>query len=162
MSPPEGASLHDTQQIADELRTGRDALLNLARDVSESRIYRVTARPGWTLKHELAALAASDAELLHVLDELRRRPTLPAGGLDLRRRFAEAMLVVQHLRLSRIVERLEGDGATLARQIGDHAELLERPLKLVGREARSLGELAHSHVDRLRAAVSIFDEHAKR
>ena len=44
MSPPEGASLHDTQQIADELRTGRDALLNLARDVSESRIYRVTAR----------------------------------------------------------------------------------------------------------------------
>lgn len=151
----------DARMLLDQADAARSALLDHARSVSESRVFGRTGRPGWTLKHELASVAAADGELLHVFGELRRGRALD-GGLDLRRRFAEAMLVVQHLRLSRIVERLEGDGATLARQIGDHAELLERPLKLVGREARSLGELAHSHVDRLRAAVSIFDEHAKR
>ncbi|HJM74736.1 MAG TPA: hypothetical protein QGI71_02570 [Dehalococcoidia bacterium] len=152
----------DARKLLDEAEAARSALLDHARSVSESRVFGRTDRPGWTLKHELSSVAAADGELLHVFGELRRGRSLDGGGLDLRRRFAEAMLAVQHQRLSSIVERLEQDGAAFASYIDDHSDLLERPLKLAGREANSLGELAHGHVERLRAAVSAFDEHAKR
>jgi hypothetical protein len=162
MSPPEVGSLHDAHRLADELRAGRDALLNLARDVSESRIYRVTARPGWTLKHELAALAASDAELLHVLDELRRRPTLPTGGLDLRRRFAESMHAMKELRLAELLDRLEADGARVAAAVRQHAQLLGRPLEVAGRDLKSMADLVHAHAERAREAVETFAGQAAR
>ncbi len=157
MPPPDP----DVRQLLDLAGAARSALLQHARAVSESRVFGRTDRPGWTLKHELASVAAADHELLHVFAELARGRALPEG-FDLRRRFAEAMHVVQELRLSRIVERLEDGGTALAGQLDGHSELLERPLKLAGREARSLGELAHAHVERLRAAVATFDAHAQR
>lgn len=150
----------DARKLLDEAGAARSALLEHARSVSESRVFGRTDRPGWTLKHELASVAAADGELLHVFGELMRGRALDQG-LDLRRRFAQAMHTMQELRLSRIVERLEESGATLARQIDEHAELLERPLKLAGHEARSLGDLAHAHVDRVRAAVRSFEQHAQ-
>ncbi len=156
MSPPDVDGLHDPHRLADELRAGRDALLHLARDVSESRIYRVTARPGWTLKHELAALAASDAELLHVLDELRRRPTLPAGRLHLRRRFAESMHAMKELRLAELLDRLEADGARVVAAVRQHSQLLGRRLEVAGRDLTSMADLVHAHAERAREAVQTF------
>jgi hypothetical protein len=148
-------------KLLDDADAARSALLEHVRSVSESRVFGRTDRPGWTLKHELSSVTAADGELLHVIGELKRGRVLHEG-LDLRRRFAETMHSVQQLRLSRIVERLEQDGAAFASQIGEHAHLLEQPLQLAGREARSLGDLAHHHVERVQAAVSTFEEHARR
>ena len=157
MRTPDVHGLHDPHRLAAELRAGRAALLHLARNVSESRIYRGTARPGWTLKHELAALAASDAELLHVLDELRRRPTLPVGGLDLRRRFAESMHAMKELRLAELLDRLQADGARVAAAVRQHEPLLGRPLGVAGRDLKSMADLVHAHAERARAAVETFE-----
>lgn len=151
----------DVRGLRDQASVARAALLGHARSLSESRAYGKTDRPGWTLKHELASVVAADGELLHLLGELRRGRALHAG-LDLRRRFAQAMHAVQELRLSRIVERLEEGGAAFARQIDGHGELLARPLTLAGSEARSLGELAHEHVERVREAVRTFEQHTPR
>ena len=157
MSPSDVDGLHDAHRLADELRAGRDALLNLARDVSETRIYRATARPGWTLKHELAALAASDAELLYVLDQLRRRPTLPAGGLDLRRQWAESMHAMKELPLAKLLDRLEADGARVVAAVRQHAPLLGCPLEVAGRDHHSMADLVHAHAERAREAAETFE-----
>ncbi len=151
----------DARSLIDGAAAARAALLEHARPLSESRVYGRTGRPGWTLKHELASVVAADGELLHLFGELRRGRALH-GGLDLRRRFAQAMHAVQELRLSRIVERLEEGGAAFARQVDGHGDLLARPLKLAGSEARSLGELAHEHVERVREAVRTFEQHSPR
>ncbi len=96
----------DVRKLLDDAGVARSALLEQARSVSESRVLGRTDRPGWTLKHELASIVAADGELAHVFGELARGRALH-DGLDLRRRFAQAMHTVQELRLSGIVERLE-------------------------------------------------------
>ena len=152
MTPPEP----DPQRISEELHTARGALLELAREVSELRIYRATARPGWTLRHELAALAAADAELLHVVEELRRRPSPLA--LDLRRRYGETMHSMQELQLGALLDRLEEGGARVAATVREHPGLLARPLRVAGREVASLADYLHAHVERARGAVDAFRE----
>ena len=153
MTSPE----RDPQRLAEELESVRAALLELARAVPQSSIYGATARPGWTLKHELAALAAAAAELMHVLDELRRSP-LPRGGLDLRRRFGETMLATIELGLPELLARLETGGRDVATVLREHAELLERPLRVAGREVSSMLDLVQAHGERGRRAVEAFDQ----
>jgi hypothetical protein len=96
------------QALADELTQVRETLIELARRLPESRAYRATSRAGWTLKHELAALGAADDELIHVLDEVKRR-TAPIG-LDLRRRRGETMHRLQQLRLTPLLDEVEQGG----------------------------------------------------
>lgn len=150
----------DVSSLVDDAIEAREALLTRARSLSESRMYGRTSRPGWTLKHELSAVAAADGELLHVLGELARDVTPPPEGFDLRRRFGEAMLAVQELRLSAVVERLEAGGVEVVERLREHGALLDRPLRIVGRELGSAAELAQAHVERVRAAVATLDEHA--
>lgn len=145
----------DAHALADQLRTAREALLNLARDLSEGQVYHRTARAGWTLKHELASLVTHDAELVHVIEELRRRP----GGagealtLDLRRRRGETMLRLQQLRLRPLLERIEQEGARVVEALREHGALLSRPLHLAQQEAVSAAELAHAQGERAMQAV---------
>jgi hypothetical protein len=154
--PPE----FDAQRLIDETTAARDALLSAARGLSESRIYGRTARAGWTLKHELSAVAAADRELVHLLGELARDVSVPPEGFDLRRGFGEAMHAVQELRLNALIERLEAGGAEVARGLGEHGAVLERPLRIVGREVGSMAEVASAHLQRMHDAVATIAEHS--
>jgi hypothetical protein len=155
VTPPD----FDYQALEAELRQARDALLELARRLPESRAYRATSRPGWTLKHELSALAAADAELLHVLEELRRRG-VPLE-LDLRRRRAEAMHAVQNLRLNPLLDRLEHGGLRVAEALLAQGHLLSHSVNLRGSngasedasEARPGSDLLRAYRDRAEEAL---------
>ena len=88
---------------------------------------RVPARPGWTLKHELACAIAHDRELLHAVGEVARRP--PPIALDLRRLRAEAMYRSQQLRLRPLIEEIERAGAAVVAALFEHQPALdERPV----------------------------------
>ena len=139
--------------LAREWREARAAVLELAATIPETRVYRGMERAGWTLKHELAHLAALDAEVRHLLaassDDLQ-------GALDpvrLRRLRGEAMHHAQGLRLAPLREHLAGAGEETARAIealGDAAEAAqEAALDLV--RAR-LGR-AREGVQALRSAL---------
>lgn len=130
----------------------RASLLALARQIPETRIQHPTARPGWTLKHELAALAAADAELLRVLEEVRRRP--PPVTLDLRRGFAEEMLPLRESRLIPLLDRLETGDAEVRAALVEHRADLASPVTVVGRDVASAGDLASAHLERARGAVA--------
>ena len=140
----------DAHALADQLRTAREALLNLARDLPETQTYHRTERAGWTLKHELASLVTHDAELVHVIEELRRRPggAEEALTLDLRRRRGETMLRFQQLRLSTLLERIEQEGARVVAALRAHGALLSRPLHLAQQEAASAADLARAQRER--------------
>ena len=155
MPPPDD----DHHVLAGELRDARAALLELARAVPESRIYRTTARPGWTLKHELAALAAADRELLHVFEQLRAGAFAHAAPRELRRRFGEAMHVAQELRFPQLLERLATDVERVVEAVLGHPELSE-PLEQTGREAASLSDLVRDHARRALEAAELFRSHA--
>ena len=141
--------------LADQLRTTREALIDLARDLRETQMHHRTERAGWTMKHELASLVTHDAELLHVIEELRRRP----GGaqerltLDLRRRRGETMLHLQQLRLRPLLEHVEQEGARVVAALREHGAVLSRPLHLMQQEASSAADLAHAHHERAMRAV---------
>ncbi|MCC6238668.1 MAG: hypothetical protein IT299_13995 [Dehalococcoidia bacterium] len=145
----------DHASLASELRDARAALLELLRTLPESRAYRATERAGWTLKHELAALGAADAELVHVLEELRRRSgTLT---LELRRRRAESMHSLQNLRLTPLIERLEAGGAAAAESVAAYGHHLARAVHVEqaaeGATPASASALAHAYRARVTAAI---------
>lgn len=145
----------DAHALAEQLRAAREALLNLAQDLPEGQVYHRTARAGWTLKHELASLVTHDSELVHVIEELRRRPGGAEEGLtlDLRRRRGETMLRLQQLRLRPLLERIEQEGARVVEALREHGALLSRPLRLAQQEAVSAAELAHAQRERAMHAV---------
>lgn len=145
----------ESDRLHAEVRAAREALVELARSLPESRAYRATPRPGWTLKHELAALGAADRELTHVLDEVRRRsgPVV----IELRRRRAQAMHELQQLRLRPLLEHLEVSGAALADTLAAHqhelarAVHIERPTE--GSQPTSVAELARAYQARAQRAL---------
>ncbi len=146
----------DHASLAAELREARDALLELLRTLPESRAYRATERAGWTLKHELAALGAADAELVHILEELRRRSgTLT---LELRRRRAETMHGLQSLRLTPLIERLEHGGAAAVESLAEHGHHLARAVHVerpaADAEPAPASKLAHAYRERVHAAIA--------
>ena len=151
--PPERLDAH---ALADQLRTTREALLNLARDLPEGQMYHRTARAGWTLKHELTSLVTHDAELVHVIEQLRRRPADTAEQpltLDLRRRRGETMLRFQQLRLRPLLERVEQEGARVVAAVREHGALLSRPLRLAQEGAASAADLAHAQGERAMQSI---------
>lgn len=153
--PREQLEQLDHASLATELREARAALLELLRTLPESRAYRATERAGWTLKHELAALGAADAELVHVLEELRRRSgTLT---LELRRRRAESMHSLQNLRLTPLIERLEAGGAAAAEAVAAQGHHLARAVHLEraaeGAPPSSASAVAHAYRQRVEEAM---------
>ena len=145
----------DPAALAKELREARDSLIELLRTLPESRAYRATERAGWTIKHEMAALGAADAELVHILDELKRR----SGTLtfELRRRRAESMHGLQNLRLSPLIEALERGGARAVDAITEHGHHFTRSVHVgrpnEGSEPTPAAQLAHAYRERVHGAI---------
>ena len=153
--PPEAPPALDIEALTADLTAARVALVAVLREMPESQAYRATPRPGWTLKHELALVAAHDAELTHVLVEVRRRPSPLV--LDLRRRRSEALRFLVELRLRALVDRLEEEGARLAVALAEHAHVAALPVQVLGLEARSALDLAHAQHQRLRALIEALE-----
>ncbi len=140
---------HDVAALIEELRESRDTLLGALDGLSETRIYRATERDGWTVKHELAAVAAQDSVLVHVLQELARRPSL--REIDVSRLRGEAMLAAKELRLAALRERLAAGLQRLIETLGRHEQTLERSLSIAGQPAAAVATLLRDHVERTRA-----------
>jgi hypothetical protein len=120
----------DPAEAARRLRALRAELVSLLDDLPETRLGAALERPGWTLRHDLAALAAFDVELPHVLDRLRAGAAAP---LHLRRFRGEAMFAAQQLRLRPLRERLASGVEAAAAALEEAGDLLERPLEVAGR-----------------------------
>lgn len=150
----------DHGTLAQELAEARAAIIQALRTLPESRAYRASERVGWTLKHELSALGAADVELVHVLDELRRRSgTLT---LELRRRRAEAMHGLQNMRLTPLIERLEQDGARAIEALATHGHELARAVHIErpvdGASPAPASALAHAYRERVHRAIAAVNE----
>ena len=150
----------DHRSLARELAEARAALIEALRTLPESRAYRASERVGWTLKHELSALGAADAELVHVLEELRRRSGTVT--LELRRRRAETMHALQSMRLSPLTERLEHDGARAIEALAEHGHELARAVHIErptpDAEPSPASSLAHAYRDRVHRAIAAINE----
>lgn len=156
---PEPSHTFDATDAAARLRALRAELLPLLEALPETRLGRALQRPGWTLRHELAALAAGDAELPHVLETLRTHGEAEAE-LALRRLRGEAMLLAQQMRLHVMREHLAAGVHQAADALERSAELLDRPVSIAGRDAHSVREYiaellaqAESTRDEVRAAI---------
>jgi len=149
--PPEAPLALDIEALAADLIAVRSSLVEMLREMPESQAYRATPRPGWTLKHELALVAAHDAELTYVLVEVRRRPSPIV--LDLRRRRAEALQTLVQLRLRALVDRVEEEGDRLLDVLREHAHVAAHPIELRDLEARSPADLARAQHQRLLALI---------
>ena len=153
---PDSPADLDHRSLAVELAEARAALIEALRALPESRAYRASERVGWTLKHELSALGAADAELTHVIEELRRRSDTVT--LELRRRRAETMHGLQSMRLTPLIERLEQDGARAIEALAEHGHELARAVHIErpkpdSSPAPATG-LAHAYRERVRHALA--------
>ncbi len=139
-------------EIATQLLKARRELLEAVAELSETRVFRPTEREGWTVKHELAYLAAADRVLLSVIDELRQVPgdeplVLATHPAALRRLHGEHMHVTHELRLTPLREDLQALGDDTARALEQHAAQLDRPVALGGAPAPALDH-ARAHLAR--------------
>jgi hypothetical protein len=150
----------DHRSLARELTEARAALIEALRTLPESRAYRASERAGWTLKHELSALGAADSELLHVLDELRRRSGTVT--LELRRRRAESMHALQSMRLTPLTERLEQDGARALEALAEHGHHLARAVHIdrpgPDGEPSPASRVLHAYRERVQHAMAAINE----
>jgi hypothetical protein len=140
----------DAAEAARRLRTLRAELVALLEDLPETRLGAALERPGWTLRHDLAALAAFDVELPHVLDRLRAGAPSP---LHLRRFRGEAMFEAQQLRLRPLRERLATGVEAAAAALEDAGDLLERPLDVAGRGVSTGHDYVYSALRQAESAV---------
>lgn len=123
--------------LAAGLRTVRRELLVTIEGLPESRIYRTTEREGWTLKHELAYLAAADRVLLALIERLRELPpsldaplVLAHSPAALRRLHGEEMHATVELRLGPLRDDLAAMGERVPRAVEEHAPRLDHPVVL--------------------------------
>lgn len=142
---------HDVTALIEELRESRDALLGVIERLSETRVHRATERDGWTVKHELAAVAAHDTVLVHVVEELARRPALSV--IDVSRLRGEAMLTAKELRLTPLRERLESGLQRLTDILGRHDHTLARSVSIAGQPAAAVAALLREQAERTRTCA---------
>jgi len=109
---------------AHRLSSQRTELIERLGDLPETRLSKPTPRHGWTLRHELAWLAAADEELL-------QRLALAAGSTSnephWRRVRGEAMHAAQEMRLAALRTHLEESGVRAAASLREHEARLEQP-----------------------------------
>ena len=144
--------------LAREWREAREALLELAAKLPETRAYRNTDRPGWTLKHELAHLASLDEELRH-FPESARSGLADHNGPGLRRVRGRAMHAAQEMRLARLREHLAAAGEATASAIEEAGDALGASVKVAEAEAASVATIVRQRLDRARESVTLFREH---
>lgn len=126
---------------AARVSTQRAALVELLAELPETRLSKPTPRQGWTLRHELSWLAASDEELLRRLDPA---PGALADDAQWRRVRGQAMHTAQELRLAALREHLETSGARVAESLQAHATRLDE---------RAVREAIDQHLEHADAAV---------
>lgn len=119
----------------------RATLVQLLEELPETRLSKQTPRQGWTLRHELSWLAASDEELLQRLD-----PALgtPSDEAQWRRVRGQAMHAAQELRLAALREHLEASGTRVAGSLEAHAPRLEE---------RAIREAIEQHLEHANGAL---------
>lgn len=110
----------------------RATLVQLLEDLPETRLSKPTPRQGWTLRHELSWLAASDQELLQRLDP---DDESTRDEEHWRRVRGQAMHAAQELRLAALREHLKASGARVTAILeAQTTRLEERPIReAVGR-----------------------------
>ena len=132
--------------------TGRDELLSTLAAITETRLNRPTGREGWTVRHALGAVAASDRVLAHVLGALAAAPGAPAR-FGFRRLRGEVMYGAHMLQRDALARLLRETHAEAEGAIAAHAALLEHPIEAEGDGARSVGDLLADRAERERAAL---------
>ncbi|MDA0352233.1 MAG: hypothetical protein O3A10_08485 [Chloroflexi bacterium] len=129
---------------AEEIGARRAVLIELLAELPETRLSKPTTRHGWTLRHELAWLAAADAELLQRLE-------LTSGANNdephWRRVRGEAMHAAQEMRLAALREHLATSGGLVATSLTKHAARLNDPM------IRAALETHRGHGDSATAAL---------
>jgi len=100
-------------------RAARQTLIELLEALPETRLSTATPRHGWTLRHELAWLAAADLEL-------STRLQLAAGHAteepQWRRLRGEAMHLAQEMRLHALRDHLSQTGEQAAATLEAHQD----------------------------------------
>lgn len=100
-------------------RAARHTLIELLEALPETRLSTATPRHGWTLRHELAWLAAADLELTtHI--QLATAPT--ADEPHWRRLRGEAMHLAQEMRLHALRDHLTETGNQAAATLEAHPD----------------------------------------
>jgi hypothetical protein len=153
---PDASSLAATG-LAAELRRLHEALNDLAGQLPESRSYARTDRDGWTVKHELAYLAASNDLLLRAVETLPGASdgapaVLADSEVALRRARGEAMHAAKELRLGPLREHLATLAGAAATAVEEHAALLDRPVSLGG-DPQPATTFLQAHLDRTHEAL---------
>ncbi len=105
------------------LGEGRRRLIELLEGLPETRLSSDRPRIGWTLRHDLAWLAAADAELARLL-EIPRGTEQPASYW--RRVRGEAMHVAQELRLHLLRDHLTESGERAAAGLSAEPSSVDR------------------------------------
>lgn len=141
MGADEGGS-EPASSLADQVSAQRATLVELLEGLPETRLSKSTPRQGWTLRHELSWLAASDEELLQRLDPV---PGATSDEARWRRVRGQAMHTAQELRLAALREHLDASGARVSASLETHASRLEE------RAVRAAVEL---HLEHASAALA--------
>ena len=115
------ASTTSTADAAEQFSTLRTELVALLEELPETRLSKLTMRQGWTLRHELSWLAASDAELRERLDH---GAAVSIDERHWRRVRGQAMHSAQELRLAALREHLAASGEQVAASLAEHADRL--------------------------------------
>jgi hypothetical protein len=100
-------------------RAARHTLIELLEALPETRLSTATPRDGWTLRHELAWLAAADLELTTRI-QLATAP--PAAEPHWRRLRGEAMHLAQEMRLHALRDHLAETGDQAATTLEAHPD----------------------------------------
>jgi hypothetical protein len=104
---------------ATAFRTARHTLIELLEVLPETRLSTATPRHGWTLRHELAWLAAADLELT---TRIQLATTPPADEPHWRRLRGEAMHLAQEMRLHQLRDHLAETGKQAAATLKAHPD----------------------------------------
>lgn len=148
---------HEGSQLAQQWREARTAVLELVAKLPETRAYRPTDRPGWTLKHELAHLLSLDEELRHFVESAR------AGGgnhhaVGLRRLRGQAMHAAQEMRLGRLREQLAVAGEATAAAIEEAGEALGESVRIAEAESASVADIVRGRLQRAHESLEMFQK----
>ena len=104
---------------ATAFRAARHNLIELLKALPETRFSTATPRHGWTLRHELAWLAAADLELT---TRIQLATTPPADEPHWRRLRGEAMHWAQEMRLHALRDHLAETGDQAATTLEAHPD----------------------------------------
>ncbi len=100
-------------------RANRSALIELLESLPETRLSTATPRHGWTLRHELAWLAAADLELMTRIQLASGQATEEPQWRRLR---GEAMHLAQEMRLHALRDHLGQTGEQAAKTLEAHPD----------------------------------------